>query len=51
MKFSCHYLCHQVHCYGGRRGYSRYTLETTTAVVPLLMYEVDQIVKLKSKDK
>ena len=30
---------------------SRYTSVTTAAVVPLLMYEVDQIVKLKSKDK
>ena len=30
---------------------SRYTSVTTATVVPLLLYEVDQIVKLKSKDK
>jgi len=30
---------------------SRYTSVTTAVVVPLLMYEMDQIVKLKSKDK
>ena len=30
---------------------SRYTSVTTAAVISLLVYEVDQIVKLKSKDK
>jgi len=30
---------------------SRYTSVTAAVMVSLLMYEVDQIVKLKSKDK
>ena len=30
---------------------SRYMSETTAAMVPISMYEVDHIVKFKSKDK
>lgn len=55
MKFSCHssisiYVikCIDMVVVGVP---SCYALVTTAAVVPLLMYEVDQIVKLKSQDK